>query len=127
MYVIFLIFSDDMYPALACEDSPTLVFDCERFNQVIVIQWNEDFSYFGRQGLGGDDCILEQGSCRIPVTDNDDHEADLSQCEGLGYCTVQYGGHEDVSCDSDITNYEQVIYECEDPGLSDSYVHRNNL
>ena len=105
-----------MYAALACEESPTLVFDCERFDQVIVIQWNEDFSYFGKQDVGESDCILEQGSCKIPLTDNDDHEANLLQCEGLGYCTVQYGQHEDDSCGG-FTSYEQVIYECEDLGL----------
>ena len=114
--LLFVIVSDDMYPALACEDNPYLVFDCERFNQVIVIQWNQDFSYFGRQDLGDDECILEQGSCKIPLTDNDDHVADLSQCEGEGYCIVEYGKHDDVTCGG-VTNYEHVIYECEDTGI----------
>ena len=114
MHVLVYI-SEDMYPTLACEDNPTLVFDCERFNQIIVIQWNEDFSYFGRQDPGDDDCILQQESCKIPVTDNADHEADILQCEGLGYCTVEYVQHQDNECDTGVTNYEQVIYECEDP------------
>ena len=112
-----MIVSDDKFSALACEDSPSLVFDCERFNQVIVIQRNEDFSYFGRQDPGDDDCILQQGSCRIPVTDNDGHEADLLQCEGQGYCTVEYVHHQDASCDTGVTNYEQVVYSCENPGM----------
>ena len=99
-----------MYPALACENNPTLVFDCERFEQVIVIKWNVDFSYFGRQDPGDDDCILQQGGCKIPLTDNGVHETDLSQCEGIGYCTVEYGQHEDDSCVASSTMNKLSIY-----------------
>ena len=105
-----------MYPAIACEDEPKLVFDCERFDQVIVIEWDEDFSYFGLQDPGDDQCILEQGSCKIPITDNDDHEAELLECEGEARCVVNYTQHQDASCGNGLSNYEQVIYECEDRG-----------
>ena len=109
--------SDDMYPAIACDDDTELVFDCERFDQVIVIAWNEDFSYFGRQDQGDDQCILQQGSCKIPITHNAAHEAELLECEGEAFCVVTYAEHADMTCDTYVTNYEQVIYQCEDRGI----------
>ena len=105
-----------MYPAIACEKQSGLHLDCERFDQVIVIEWNEDFSYFGRQDPDDDSCILQQGSCKIPVTDDDEHKADLLECEGEARCVVNYAQHQDASCVTGVTNYEQVIYQCEDRG-----------
>ena len=104
-----------MYPAIACDAQPDLVFDCQRFGQLVVMVWNPDMTYFGRQDPGDAECILEQGSCMIPVSDNTGHQADLEQCEDQGYCTVNYIQHTDGTCSNGVTNYEQVIYECKDP------------
>ena len=117
--------SDDMFPALACDLSPQLVMDCERFNQVILLVDNNDFSYFGRQDGGEDVCFKEQGSCQIPLSNNAAHFADLEACEGEGVCVVTYVQHSDGTCDGGITNYEQVIYECVNAGeIVITHLHR---
>ena len=92
--------------------------DCERFQQVVALVDNDDFSYFGRQDGDEDVCVIEKGGCRIPLSSSASHCADLKACEGEEVCVVPYVQQADGNCEGGITNFEQVVYECVDPGKS---------